>query len=247
VADLGLSKAFNAALLKLSAALPAAHQDYAEYVRRRLYLDTVDWSHTQEPVPHLKTIQEAVWQDRRLNLTYRRADGSWVKRLVDPYSLVAKGGTWYLVGNVTRWMLVFRVSRVQAATITESRFERQPDFDLVAYWTDWCAQMEAGHPPYPASLRVAWEAIPLLPGMLGERAHTLLEQAGPPDAEGAITLNLTFESLESARSQVLGFGPMVEVLEPAELRESVIEQATRIVAFYGRKAAAVRSEAEVNG
>jgi predicted DNA-binding transcriptional regulator YafY len=247
LADLGMSKAFNAALLKLSAALPTAHQDYAEYVRQRLFLDTVDWSHTQEPVPHLQTIQEAIWQDRRLNLTYRRADGSWVKRLVDPYSLVAKGSTWYLVGSVTRWMVVFRVSRVQAATITESQFERQPDFDLVAYWTDWCAEMAASHPPYPVTLRVAWEAIPLLPGLLGERAHTLLEQAGPPDAEGAITLTLSFESLEAARSQVLGLGPMVEVLEPGDLRDSVIEQATKIVAFYARQAAASRSEPKVHG
>lgn len=238
LADLGVSKAFNAALLKLSAALPTAHRDYAEYVRQRLYLDTVDWSHAQEPVPHLQTIQEAIWQDRRLNLTYRRAEGSWVKRLVDPYSLVAKGGIWYLVGSVTRWMLVFRVSRVQAAAITESHFERQSGFDLVAYWTDWCAQMAVSHPPYPVTLRVAWEVIPLLPGILGERAHSLLEQAGPPDAEGAITLTLTFESLEAARSQVLGFGPLVEVLEPAELRDSVIEQATRIVAFYATRAAA---------
>jgi predicted DNA-binding transcriptional regulator YafY len=242
LADLGMRQAFNAALLKLSAALPSAQRDYAEYVRQRLYLDPADWSHTLEPAPHLKTIQEAIWQDRRLNLTYRRAEGSWVKRLVDPYSLVAKGGIWYMVGRVTRWMLVFRVSRVQAAAITESHFEREPGFDLVAYWTDWCAEMATSHPPYPVTLRVAWEAIPLLPGILGERAHSLLEQAGPPDAEGAITLTLTFESSEAAHSQVLSFGPLVEVLEPAELRDRVIEQATRIVAFYARKAAAMRSE-----
>jgi predicted DNA-binding transcriptional regulator YafY len=247
LADLGLSKAFNAALLKLSAALPTAHQDYAEFVRQRLYLDPVGWSYAQEPVPHLPTIQEAIWQDRRLNLTYRRTDGSWVKRLVDPYSLVAKAGVWYMVGAVMRLILVFRVSRIQAATMTESHFEREPGFDLVAFWTDWCAQMAASHPPYPVTLRVGWEAIPLLPQIVGERAHTLLDQASPPDSAGAITLNLTFESFEAARSQVLGFGPVVEVLEPAELRDSVIEQATKIVAFYARRAASIRSEPKVSG
>jgi predicted DNA-binding transcriptional regulator YafY len=242
LADLGMNQAFNAALLKLSAALPAPRQDYAEYIRQRLYLDPEDWSHTQEPTPHLQTVQEAIWQDRRLNLTYRRADGSWIKRLVDPYSLAAKAGVWYLVGNVTRWLVVFRVSRVEAATMTESQFERQPDFDLEAFWKEWCAEMMDKHPPYPVTLRISWEAIPLLPQMLGQRANLLLDQAGPPDAEGAVTLTLTFESFEAARSQILGFGPAVEVLEPAELRESVIEQATRIVAFYARKASPVRSE-----
>jgi predicted DNA-binding transcriptional regulator YafY len=243
LADLGMNKAFNAALLKLSAALPTPRQDYAEYVRQRLYLDPVDWSHTQEPVPHLQTVQEAIWQDRRLNLTYRRADGNWIKRLVDPYSLVAKAGVWYMIGNVIRWLVVFRVSRIQAATVTESHFERQPDFNLAAFWKDWCTEMAAEHPPYPVTLRVSWEAIPLFPQMLGERANLLLDQAGPPDSEGAVTLNLTFESFEAARNHVLGFGPAVEVLEPAELRDNVIEQATKIVAFYATKATPIRSKA----
>ena len=237
LADLGLNKAFNAALLKLSAALPTERQDYAEYVRQRLYLDPVDWSHTQEPVPYLKTIQEAIWQDCRLNLTYRRADGNWVKRLVDPYSLVAKAGVWYLIGKSGRWLVTFRVSRIQAATMTGSHFERDPEFDLVTYWKAWCAEMATKHPDYQVTVRVGWEAIPLLPQLVGERAQLLLDQTAPPDAEGAVTLNLTFESFEAARSHVLGFGPGIEVLEPAELRESVIEQATKLVAFYATKAA----------
>jgi predicted DNA-binding transcriptional regulator YafY len=239
LSDLGMSKAFNAALLKLSAALPPTQQDYAEHVRQRLYLDPVDWSHSQEQeaVPHLQTLQEAVWQDRRLNLTYRRADGSWVKRLVDPYSLVSKASTWYMVGEVMGRMVVFRVSRIEAAMLVDSHFERQPGFDLAAFWADWCAQMTTSQPPYPVSLRVTWEALPLLPQILGERAHALLERAGPPDRDGATTLNLTFESFEAARSSILSFGPVVEVLEPVELRHSVMEQATRIIACYARQAA----------
>jgi predicted DNA-binding transcriptional regulator YafY len=139
-------------------------------------------------------------------------------------------------------MVVYRVSRIQAATVTESQFERQPDFDLAAFWKDWCAKTAAKHPPYPVTLRISWEAIPLLPRILGERANLLLEQASPPDAEGAVILNLTFESFEAACSQVIGFGSMVEVLEPAELRDKVIEQATKIIAFYAKKATSLRSE-----
>jgi predicted DNA-binding transcriptional regulator YafY len=235
LADLGMNKAFNAALLKLSAALPEGRQDYAEYFRQRLYLDPVDWSHTQEATPHLQTIQESIWQDCRLNLTYRRADGSWVKRLVDPYSLVAKASVWYLIGKVTRWMVVFRVSRIQEAAMTGSHFERESSFDLATYWEGWCAEMAAKHPVYRVTLRVGWEAIPLFPQMVGERAQLLLEQAGPPGPEGAVILNLTFESPEAARRHVLGFGPGIEVLEPTELRDSIIEQATKIVAFYAAK------------
>jgi predicted DNA-binding transcriptional regulator YafY len=74
--------------------------------------------------------------------------------------------------------------------------------------------------------------VPILPQILGETVHTLIENADPPDEEGWITIPLTFGSFEGARSYILGFGTMVEVLEPQELRQSVIAFARGIVKFY---------------
>ena len=54
----------------------------------------------------------------------------------------------------------------------------------------------------------------------------------PPDAEGWLTLSLPFETFEAAR--ILGLGRAVEVLEPLPLRQSVVNFAAQIVAFYSR-------------
>src|SRR5207249_2102197 len=97
LADLGGGQVLEAALRKLAAALPAAARSEAARLRQRLHLDPAEWWQTHEPVPHLRAIQEAVWHDRRLRLTYRRRDGSRATRLVDPCGLVAKAGVWYLV------------------------------------------------------------------------------------------------------------------------------------------------------
>src|SRR5215831_17768904 len=96
LADLGLRQAAEVALLKLLAALPAMSRRAAEYARQRLHVDGAGWHEAAEAVPFLLPIQEAIWQERKLRLTYQRGDGATVERLVDPLGLVAKGGVWYL-------------------------------------------------------------------------------------------------------------------------------------------------------
>src|SRR5260370_39587354 len=73
--ELGLGGALDAALLKVLAALPAAHRQEAERARQRLHLDPAGWNQSEEEEPHLRVIQEAVGRDRRLRLAHRRGDG----------------------------------------------------------------------------------------------------------------------------------------------------------------------------
>ena len=235
LADLELGHALEAALLKLLAALPSAHRQDAERARQRIYLDAAGWSEPEEAGPHLRTIQEAAWQDRRLLLTYRKANGEIIERIVDPLGLVAKAGIWYLVGAMQGGMRVLRISRVQTATIMEESCQRPEGFDLATFWAEWSAEFKASWPQYPVTVRVAPDLVPILPQVLGERVQALIKQADPPDAEGWITLTLPFETFEGARTSMLGFGTNIEVLEPEELREGVAKFAARIVAFYAGK------------
>src|SRR5689334_16595189 len=100
LADLGLRQAADAALIKLLAALPAISRRDAEFARQRIHVDGAGWLRAREAVPFLAAIQEALWQDRKLRLTYQRADDTTVERLVDPLGLVAKSSVWYLVAGV---------------------------------------------------------------------------------------------------------------------------------------------------
>jgi predicted DNA-binding transcriptional regulator YafY len=38
--------------------------------------------------------------------------------------------------------------------------------------------------------------------------------------------------MDAARSDLLGIGPEVEVIEPVELRASLVAQAARVLAYY---------------
>jgi predicted DNA-binding transcriptional regulator YafY len=232
LADLGISKVLEAAMFKLLASLPSAHQRDVERTRQRLYVDTIGWYHTNEEAPYLQVLREGVWQDRKIRMTYRKSNGEITERTVDPLALVAKAGLWYLVALSHGDLRVFRVSRVRNAALTDEPCQRPPDFDLEKFWIEWSEDFQTSWPAYFARLRISPAFVPILPHILGESVHALLEEADPPDCEGWITITYPFGSFEGARSYILGFGTMVEVLEPEELRQSVIQVASGIVEFY---------------
>lgn len=232
LADLGVSQELRTALLKLSAALPDNHRRDEAKVRQRFHLDSTWWRQGEEHLPHLPIIHHALWQDRRLHIVYRTAVGIPLERLVAPYGLVAKAGIWYLVCARNEAIHVHRVSNLLDVRVADESFEHPADFVLAEFWSNWCQAYESLLARFTATVRVAPSFVPELPRRFGSQMHNKIAQAGPPDVEGWIRLELTFESFEDARNRILGFGRAVEVLEPRALHRSVLDYAEQIINLY---------------
>jgi predicted DNA-binding transcriptional regulator YafY len=234
LADLGLDKASEAALIKVLAALPSGSRHRAEDVRSRIHIDVPGWRPSEESAPHLPLLQEAVWQERRLRIGYERSDGTVVERIVDPLGLVAKGSVWYLVAAVEGEPRTYRVSRIQQVELTEEASARPKDFELANYWEQSQVAFRSHLPRYPATVRVH----PAIASRVrsGERFSRVAREHAP-DADGWIRLEMIFEEEHGAREFVLSFGGQIEVIEPSALREQVVAQAREIVAGYERTGA----------
>jgi predicted DNA-binding transcriptional regulator YafY len=230
LADLGAHKASEAAMLKLTAALPIPFQQDVEQLRNRIHLDAAPWFQPEEPVPYLPLIQEAVWQQRRLRLVYRRGDGLWIKRLVSPYGLVAKTSIWYVVVGIQERHWVYRVSRIMEAEMTEVQFERPPAFNLADYWTQWCRRFERSQDKFAVTLRVSPLAVPGLVQAFGDGLYQVLEAAA--EENGRLSFSLTFASEEAACQQLLGLGTAVEIIEPISLRQKILEISRDLSVLY---------------
>jgi len=218
-------------MLKLTAALPADRRQDEVWVRQRFHLDASGWKQGDEQMPHLSTIHEAVWSDRRLYITFRTLAANKLERLVDPYGLVAKAGVWYLVGARNEVLHVYRVSELINVHLTDDFFVRPAGFDLAAFWAEWCVQYEQMLVDFTAVVRVAPDFVPVLPRYFGSAIRHKIAQA-PPDEAGWITLELSFSSFFAARDRLLGFGRAVQVLDPIALQRSLLDFAEQIVGLY---------------
>ncbi|HEX2623231.1 MAG TPA: YafY family protein [Phototrophicaceae bacterium] len=236
LADLGLDSAGEATLLKLFAALPSAHQAEVERLRSRFYIDPANWFQVLEKsvLALLPTLQQAVWEDRAVMIRYQVIEGEWFEGAVNAYALVAKANVWYLVAEKEPGEFRnYRMGRIKQAELTDTRFVRQPEFDLATYWEESCRRFEEHsreqHPPYQTVLRVRPNAFWYFPGFMESR----YTQQGEPDEEGRVILDVTYDDFGDARTRILGLGAGVEVLEPLKLRDEVIAFAHSIVEAYG--------------
>ena len=229
---LGVGQELKAALLKLSAAVPPSVREKQAQARHRIHLDAAWWFQPEEPTPHLQTIQQAVWQDRLLQITYRGDFNAISEQIVAPYGLVAKASIWYLVFSRERHIRARRVSRIVSAAMLPQSFERPADFDLAAFWQKWCADYENDRPRYEVRALVSPSLAARLPRLLQENQPDVLNAPPAAQRDGWQAMTLTFENFETARTRILGFGGAIEVLEPLALRRSVADYARQIQALY---------------
>lgn len=237
-ADLGLGSTLAATQLKLLAALPPELRERAARIRDRFHLDAPGWLRESEELPYLATVADAVWTQRRLHVRYERANRALVDRVLEPLGLVLKAGTWYLVAAVrtdtradSRGPRTYRVSRIHAAAALAESFERPEGFDLEAHWTGYQRDYEQRVFTGTATIRLneAGRQLLFLIGAAARAGHAAMSE---PDGAGWATTTIPIESVRHAHHALLQLGADVEVLAPADLRESVAASARATAERY---------------
>jgi predicted DNA-binding transcriptional regulator YafY len=234
LSDLGLHQASEAGLIKLLAALPSINRRGAEFVRQRIYVDTTGWHRVQEDNSALPTLQQALWQDRRVSFVYQSGDQSY-ERVVDPLGLVAKGVAWYFVATIEGQIRNYRVSRIQGVKLRDEPCNRPANFDLAAHWTQHTDIFVSTLPRYYVTLRAAPE---LVPQIYHASNRFRIEHLNDPTSKTIgksdtwQTLRLRFESREEAAGYLLSFGTLLEILEPLELHTQIYQLARNVASFY---------------
>lgn len=239
LSDLGLHQAAEGGLIKLLAALPSMSRRGAEYARERFHIDTAGWRNTAESVACLPVLQDAIWQERKLEFLYERPNCEPSERIADPLGLVAKGSVWYLVAAVDGAPRTYRVSRIRDAHLTEQASVRPAEFDLAKYWQQSAVEFQAGLPRFYATIRIAASASPWL-NYMGRASRV---ERSEPETGGWTKLLMRFDVEEEACQFALSFGGQAEVLDPPSLREKVIAAAKALLTNYGVTTLGTRSVA----
>ena len=230
LADLHLQKAADGAQLKLLASLPSAFRRGAEQTRQRIHVDVSGWSRREEAVPFLPILQEALWLERKLKITYERGENSEpVERLLSPLGLVAKGSVWYLVASIDESVRSYRVSRISEAEILDDAAPIPSDFNLADYWEHSASTFKRSVPNYLATF---WVSPSVLLRLTFAGRFARVNETEETDARGWKKVHVGFDVEEMACEYAVSFGPNLEVIEPLSLREKVVAMTKATLEFY---------------
>lgn len=225
MADLGLQRESEAALIKLQASLPAAVRQQAEFTRQRILVDTRGWHDPAESVAWLPALLDALWRERRVRFTYKRVLCEPDERCGDPLGLVAKGSTWYLIATKDGEPRTYRVSRIAEVTILDEPAHRPPAFNLAEFWDRSAREFREKLPRYHATFLASAAAM----RWIRYRGWRVEEES---QIDHNFRVRIRFDAEEEAVQVALSFGAGIEVLEPELLRDKVIAAALATIDRY---------------
>ena len=179
-----------------------------------------------DPGTDLTALLDACRGRRRVALAYRRSGESAARRLtVDPYGLVSKAGSWYLIGDVQGTARMFNAARIRSHTSLPEPARLRDGESLASVWT---ALLEQFSPAPALEVRALLRAnrLDLARRILGARLIGVSEPEGD-----RVTITVACEELEAVR-QLLQFGDHLQVVDPPEAVQRVHELAQQLAAAH---------------
>jgi predicted DNA-binding transcriptional regulator YafY len=217
----------KSALRKLVRALPQTFRADAEAAASAVVVDTASWGDDTKDRPVLVSLlQQAVVQQVQVSLTYQKRGSPPTGRTVDPWGLVDKDGVWYFLAGTKDGQRTFRVDRILGATLTGAPARKPPGFELASAWDSVVTEVEQRRAETAATMLVATRFLKVFQHIHG-RHCTVLEDLGE-DTRVELTAP---RPLDIARN-VAGWGSLVTVESPAEVRDHLARIGAELVSRY---------------
>jgi predicted DNA-binding transcriptional regulator YafY len=219
-------KAIEGVLLKLRALAAKGNttRDKAEALPETIYVP-IPWGVPQRWSDRLEEIRNAIGRRRVISFTYTKSDGASASRRVEPLTLVLQSSVWYLYA----WDLVkkayrfFRISRLSDLKVEEGfPFVRKPGQKPFPWEAEW----EAGR---PIEIRLRFS-----PHAAQKALDAYPWEAPQAHSDGSLTFTMKVPYGDWMDSQILSFGPEVEVVSPDWVRQRIGELAQKMAAQHGR-------------
>jgi proteasome accessory factor C len=169
---------------------------------------------------HLEVLRDAVRRRRKVRLLYKKGGESRAHaRTICPYALVHASGMWYAVAHCERAVAlrVFRADRITSAALEDAAYDVPADFSVDRV----LQQAKAFISDRPVEqMRVRYS--PKIARWIAEREGRELA------ADGSLEMEHPLADRDWAVRHVLQYGAEAEVLEPADVRQAVVEALNRM-------------------
>jgi len=190
--------------------------------REQFVIDIMPLGYHKRQREFLKTIHNAIAEQKLLKFTYRSIKGECLTRTAEPMTLLFKGYAWYLFAfcRTRQAFRLFRVSRMNNVIVLLQGFSRRnasykehADFD-----TDK-TQLVQLVLKFKSRARVRVEDY-------------FLEESIQPQADGSLLVEVSWPFDEWVISHLLSYGDDLEVKDPAFVRSILLKTAKNIQNIY---------------
>ena len=180
----------------------------------------------------LMLLNRALVEGRKMRMVYetRSRGGKVSERVVRPYHIMPYVRSWQLIAHCERReaVLMFKVDRIQEATLLDDCYRIPADFDPETYMgAAWGAMRGEAGEPVDVVLRFGPEA-----GRWVTEEYWHSSQQAEEQPDGNILFKLHIAVTPEFVNWLLYYGSRVEVLEPQELRERVAEEHRKAAQAY---------------
>lgn len=220
----------KSALRKLVRALPEPFRAEAIAASTAVVVEPHGWDRRvpeRPPPPHLDDVQRAVVTGRQVRLDYVARDRSASTRIVHPLGIAAKGPIWYLVGDTEAGLRTFRVDRIVTVELLDDAVVRPDGFELHAAWRMISDRVDELRAPVVADVLVDERIVAPLRWSFTTRARV-----GPPADDGRIAVEVRGRTIDDLAGDLAGWGALVEVVTPDELRTRLATLGRELAALY---------------
>lgn len=173
---------------------------------------------------NLPIVISAITSQLVLSFSYTNEEIAAENRVVEPYAVASRYGHWYLLGNDLdrKAQRIFRLDRIAGAAKTQGRsgsYSIPADLDVEAAFSS----------QQPLS-----SAILLLRDGRALNLRTRIKEiSDTADGSGWQKGEITFRDRERFLEEILWYGSDVVVIEPADLRQQIVELLREGVRKYG--------------
>ncbi len=173
----------------------------------------------------------AIKENKTISIDYlKAATGEQSNRIIHPYGLTCKHNNWYLVGFCEHSVgdRTFRLDCINSVYVLQQKFEFPPDFNLKDYFGDsW------GIYSSDEKEEIVIKVEPALAYRFRLIAYHPSQQLLQENTDGSVVVGYRTSGLFEFTAWLLQWGELVEILEPASLRQQMREKLGMVLGKYG--------------
>lgn len=219
------------AIIKLENSVSKEHKEEIIKAKERFFVDSEPWWGKRVESKNIDIIQKAVLHLKKLKVCYRKFNGEISERILRPYGAVVKNSEWYTIAfcELKNDIRVFMCNRIVDVEVLDESFTIADNFSLERFWESSKQQFvkqassKLEHNIYPVKLKFYEEKNQLLQGFYILASNKVSD---------TWIYDIDMISFQTACNVIFPLSDRIEVLEPTELRDFIINKCNKILYLY---------------